>query len=79
MNKLFVKDGYIYRIDLLNASDDELLNISKSMGLALNLEEMKRIREYFKKLGRLPSDLELVALAQSWSEHCCYNSSIYFL
>ncbi len=79
MNKLFVKDGYIYRIDLLNASDDELLNISKSMGLALNLEEMKRIREYFKKLGRLPSDLELEALAQSWSEHCCYKSSKYFL
>jgi len=75
----FIKDGYVHRIDLINASDEELLEISKSLGLALNLEEMKRIQEYFKKRNRLPTDVELEALAQSWSEHCCYKSSKYYL
>jgi phosphoribosylformylglycinamidine synthase len=36
---------------------------------------MKRIRDYFKTLGRSPTDVELQALGQAWSEHCCYKSS----
>ncbi len=75
----FIKDGHVHRIDLINASDEELLEISKSLGLALNLQEMKKIQEYFKKRNRLPTDVELEALAQSWSEHCCYKSSKYYL
>lgn len=79
MNDLFVKDGYVYRIDVLGADDATLLEISRSMGLALNLEEMKKIQEYYRKRNRNPTDLELEALAQSWSEHCCYKSSKYYL
>lgn len=79
IERLFKKDGYVYRIDLLNASDMELISISKNLGLALNLDEMKTIRKYFKAKNRFPTDLELEALAQSWSEHCCYKSSKYFL
>ncbi len=79
VNKLFIKDGYVYRINIIDANDKELLEISKSMGLALSLEEMKKIKEYFKKRKRFPTDLELEALAQSWSEHCCYKSSKYYL
>ncbi|UCH72569.1 MAG: phosphoribosylformylglycinamidine synthase subunit PurL [Thermoplasmatales archaeon] len=45
------------------------------MGLALNLAEMKRIKEYFKTKNRNPTDIELQALGQAWSEHCCYKSS----
>jgi phosphoribosylformylglycinamidine synthase len=36
---------------------------------------MKRIKEYFGKQGRNPTDIELQALGQAWSEHCCYKSS----
>ena len=72
---LLKKDGYVYRIDLFSASDDELLEISRKMGLALNLYEMKKIRDYFKKQGRLPTDVEVQSLAHAWSEHCCYKSS----
>lgn len=65
----------------LKVSDDELLAISKDGVLALTLEEMKIIQEYFrdsavaeqrKKLGlsENPTDVELEALAQTWSEHC---------
>ena len=49
--------------------------------LALSLEEMKAIQFYFRQdeviaarkqvgLGAMPTDAELEALAQTWSEHC---------
>ncbi|MFQ5837495.1 MAG: phosphoribosylformylglycinamidine synthase subunit PurL [Thermoplasmata archaeon] len=55
------------------------MRISKDLGLALNLEEMKRIQEYFRGVGRKPTDVELQSLGQAWSEHCCYKSSKFFL
>ncbi len=38
--------------------------------LALDLAEMRTIRDYFQKIGRNPTDVELESLAQTWSEHC---------
>ncbi len=69
----------LYEIDILNARDEELIEISEKMGLGLNFHEMKLIREYFKGKGRNPYDIELQSLAQAWSEHCCYKSSKFFL
>ncbi len=65
----------------LNVSDEQLLKISESRKLALNLAEMKTIQAYFnrsevkeerKKIGLppMPTDVELEVLAQTWSEHC---------
>lgn len=64
----------------LAVSDDELTRIGKEGiidesgvrrgPLALDLTSMKVIQEYFYKLGRDPKDIELEALAQTWSEHC---------
>ena len=64
-----------YEIDVFSASDDELVEISNKMGLALALPEMKNIQSYFKNKNCLPTDIELQALGQAWSEHCCYKSS----
>ena len=78
LDKLFRKKSKsfdLYEVDLFSASDKELQAISDTMGLALNLDEMKRIRDYFKNKNRLPTDVELQALGQAWSEHCCYKSS----
>lgn len=69
----------VYEVDILNASDEDLVKISEEMGLNLSLDEMKVIKEYFKKKGRNPRDIELQALGQAWSEHCCYKSSKYWL
>src|SRR3989454_9895739 len=49
------------------------------MGLALSLDEMKTIQDYFRKEDRDPTDVELQSLGQAWSEHCCYKSSKVFL
>ncbi len=61
-------------VKILNADDNKLMQISKDGLLALNLEEMKRIRDYFKKFKRNPTDVELETLAQSWSEHCVHKT-----
>ncbi len=65
----------------LNVSDEELLQISRDGMLALNLIEMKTLQSHFndpqvqakrseKGLGPELTDVELEALAQTWSEHC---------
>jgi phosphoribosylformylglycinamidine synthase II len=65
----------------LDVSDEELMRISKEGVLALTLEEMKLIRDYLARpdiiaqreihgLSRKVTDVELEALAQTWSEHC---------
>jgi phosphoribosylformylglycinamidine synthase len=38
--------------------------------LALDLAQLHTIRDYFKTKDRDPTDVELEALAQTWSEHC---------
>lgn len=69
--------GEIKEYDL-EVSDDELLDISRKGTLALTLEEMKVIQNYYRKavdrkefkLSAKPTDVELEVLAQTWSEHC---------
>ena len=35
---------------------------------------MRHIRDYFTKLGRNPTDVELETLAQTWSEQCIHKT-----
>lgn len=60
-------------VDLLSLDDDGLMELSKDR-LWLNLSEMRRIKDYFSKLGRNPTDVELETLAQTWSEHCIHKT-----
>jgi phosphoribosylformylglycinamidine synthase len=69
------EDIETYEVNLRDSSEKMLMEISDRMGLALALPEMKHIQEYFGKRGRNPTDIELQALGQAWSEHCCYKSS----
>lgn len=61
--------------NLTTMSDDELVACSKAMGIRLSLQEMKDARAYFASKKRNPTDVEMEALGQAWSEHCCYKSS----
>ncbi|MCX6767137.1 MAG: phosphoribosylformylglycinamidine synthase subunit PurL [Candidatus Micrarchaeota archaeon] len=63
-----------YSINLLAASGPELEKISRERGLALNPREMQLVQEHFKRLGRSPTDVELEAIAQTWSEHCGHKT-----
>jgi len=64
----------IASVPLRQADDAALLRISQEGVLALDLEEMRAIRDYFASLGRDPTDGELETLAQTWSEHCSHKS-----
>jgi phosphoribosylformylglycinamidine (FGAM) synthase PurS component len=61
-------------VPLTGASDEELLALSRRMGLSLNLSEMQAVRRYFRDLRREPTDVELETLAQTWSEHCKHKT-----
>jgi len=65
----------LHDITLRDASTHELAAISERMGLALSVDEMRRIQAHFQDLGRDPTEVELQSLGQAWSEHCCYKSS----
>jgi phosphoribosylformylglycinamidine synthase len=65
----------------INVSADELMRISREGVLALTLVEMQIIQAHYldadvvaarEKMGlpARPTDVELEALAQTWSEHC---------
>jgi len=60
-------------IDLLSMDNEGLMELSKDR-LWLNLNEMKHIQNYFRRLGRNPTDVELETLAQTWSEHCMHKT-----
>lgn len=64
-----------------DVADDQLMKISKEGMLALTLDEMKVIQEYYARgdvrekrveagLPAEPTNAELEILAQTWSEHC---------
>ncbi|MCL2144886.1 MAG: phosphoribosylformylglycinamidine synthase subunit PurL [Endomicrobia bacterium] len=61
-------------IEILKLSDKQLVEFSKKNSLSLNLEEMKSVRGYFKKLKRNPTVAELETIAQTWSEHCKHKT-----
>jgi len=65
----------------LNVGDEELIKLGKegitnSDGtrrgpLALDFESVKTIKDYFlNKEMRMPTDIEVESIAQTWSEHC---------
>jgi len=64
----------LLEVRVLGASDEQLLELSRELGLALSLQEMKVVRDYFGRRGRDPTDVELQAIAQSWSEHCFHKT-----
>ncbi len=57
----------------------ELRRTSQTRRLGFDDAELRRIRDYFVRERRDPTDVELAGLAQSWSEHCSYKSSRAFL
>lgn len=74
-------DNTVNYVRLEGLSDGELLHLSKTQVLALNLAEMQAIRDYYlhpeiqakrKEIGleMQPTDCELEVFAQTWSEHC---------
>ncbi len=83
--------GRVETVDL-EVPDDVLERISRERLLALRLEEMQAIRDFYRDprirarrrelgLPDAPTDVEIECLAQTWSEHCkhkIFNATIHY-
>ena len=56
----------------LNATDEQLQKLNSERGLALDIEELRAVRDHYRGLGA--RDIELEAIAQTWSEHCAHKT-----
>ena len=57
-------------LDLLGRGRVALVEANVALGLALSDDEIDYLRDNFGKLGRNPTDVELMMFAQANSEHC---------
>ncbi|HLW73820.1 MAG TPA: phosphoribosylformylglycinamidine synthase, partial [Gammaproteobacteria bacterium] len=57
-------------IDVLGGGREALVRADREYGFALSEDEINYLVENFKRLGRNPSDAELMMFAQANSEHC---------
>lgn len=75
--RLYIKrnlDFELSEINVLDANEKELLQISSELGVGLSLKEMKHVKQYFSNKGRNPTDVELQTIGQTWSEHCYHKT-----
>ncbi len=61
-------DGFI------DFTDEELEKYIASNGLAMDIDDIKFCREYFKKEGRNPTITEVKMLDTYWSDHCRHTT-----
>jgi len=62
----------LVEVDLLGVSKKRLTELGRQFGF--NELEFAAIRDYYRKQGRNPTDVELETLAQTWSEHCVHKT-----
>ncbi len=64
----------LHEIRTDSATDAQLSEVSAELGLGLSVDEMKQVQAYFKEQNRNPTDVELQAIGQTWSEHCYHKT-----
>jgi phosphoribosylformylglycinamidine synthase len=57
-------------VDILSGGKAALVTANAELGLALSADEIDYLLENFGRLGRNPTDVELMMFAQANSEHC---------
>ncbi len=57
-------------VDVLSGSREALAGANTAMGLALSPDEIDYLLDNFTRIGRNPTDVELMMFAQANSEHC---------
>jgi len=74
-SKAIVPDSNaVVSVPITRMNDEQLLELSRTGLLALNLDEMRAIQRHYQEQGREPSDVEMETLAQTWSEHCSHKT-----
>ncbi|MBI2860520.1 MAG: phosphoribosylformylglycinamidine synthase subunit PurL [Chloroflexi bacterium] len=58
---------YVFHLEQVDLDD-----VPRRFGLSAS--EYQAVRDYFQRLGRKPTDVEMETLAQTWSEHCVHKT-----
>ncbi|GAA0084720.1 phosphoribosylformylglycinamidine synthase [Clostridium sp. CTA-7] len=58
----------------IEKSDEEIKELHSKMGIAMSLEDIKLIRDYFKNEDRDPSITEIKVIDTYWSDHCRHTT-----
>ncbi|MEN3045612.1 MAG: phosphoribosylformylglycinamidine synthase subunit PurL [Candidatus Hydrothermales bacterium] len=78
INNPFVEIGdiepEIEYVKFRNLNLRELLKLSQEKKFYLLKNELLAIRDYYRKIGREPTLIELETFAQMWSEHCVHKT-----
>ncbi|MBS5923050.1 MAG: phosphoribosylformylglycinamidine synthase [Clostridium perfringens] len=67
-NEVEVLDGF------LDLNEEGLKNFHRDKSLAMNLEDLKLIRDYFKSEDRNPTITEIKVIDTYWSDHCRHTT-----
>ncbi len=60
----------LVEIDISGGAHEALSEANTELGLALSADEIEYLAENYSRLGRNPTDVELMMFAQANSEHC---------
>lgn len=66
--------GECQTVAIVGLAPDELMAVGRERRLSLDPAELTAIQKHFEALERDPTDVELEALAQTWSEHCNHKT-----
>ncbi|WP_288221551.1 phosphoribosylformylglycinamidine synthase [uncultured Clostridium sp.] len=72
-NSLEPKDVDIIN-DFINKTNEEIEELHNNMGLAMSLEDIKLIQDYFKDENRNPTITEIKVIDTYWSDHCRHTT-----
>ncbi|ELC8367247.1 phosphoribosylformylglycinamidine synthase [Clostridium perfringens] len=67
-NEVEILDGF------LNLNEEGLKNFHREKSLAMSLEDLKLIRDYFKSEDRNPTITEIKVIDTYWSDHCRHTT-----
>lgn len=58
----------------IDYSDSEIALYHKNNGLAMSVDDLAFVRDYFKKEGRNPTETEIKVIDTYWSDHCRHTT-----
>jgi phosphoribosylformylglycinamidine synthase subunit PurSL len=61
------------KLNLISLDEKKAFQLCRKLGTGLSEPEVAAVIAYFRKLGRDPTNIELQAIAQTWSEHCFHK------
>lgn len=70
-----VSDSSIPNLEFFtNYSAEDFAVYKREVGLAMEVEDLLFIQDYFKSIGRVPTETELKVLDTYWSDHCRHTT-----